>query len=88
MVRTTVAFEGFAELVLEKAVSLGLARSRTEALRMGIFALNKEYNIVKDIESELLSARERLRKKAKFRSDLSKAEKDRLAIGLMKPRSE
>ncbi|MBS3058749.1 MAG: hypothetical protein J4478_05105 [Candidatus Diapherotrites archaeon] len=86
MVRTTVAFEGVSELILEKAVQLGLARSRTEALRMGIFALNKEYNLVKDIEQELLAARERLRKKARFRADLSRAEKDKLAKDLMKSR--
>ncbi|HLD58494.1 MAG TPA: hypothetical protein VI977_02525 [archaeon] len=53
--RTTLAFEGTAEIILEKAVELGLARSKTDALRMGIFALNREYNLVKDIELELVS---------------------------------
>ena len=53
--RTTLAFEGTAEVILEKAVELGLARSKTDALRMGIFALNREYNLVKDIEMELVS---------------------------------
>ena len=52
--RTTVALEGVSDLILEKAVELGLARSKTDALRMGIFALNKEYNLVKDIELELV----------------------------------
>lgn len=52
--RTTVAFQGMTELILEKAVELGLARSKTDALRMGIFSLNKEYNLVKDIELELV----------------------------------
>ena len=52
--RTTVAIEGVTELILMKAVDLGLARSKTDALRMGIFALNKEYNLVKDIELELV----------------------------------
>lgn len=52
--RTTVAFEGVTELILEKAVDLGLARSKTDALRLGIFSLNKEYNLVKDIEMELV----------------------------------
>lgn len=51
--RTTLAFKGVTELILEKAVELGLARSKTDALRMGIFALNKEYRLVKDIELEL-----------------------------------
>lgn len=53
--RTTLAFEGTAEVILEKAVELGLARSKTDALRMGIFALNREYNLVKDIELELVA---------------------------------
>ncbi|MDO8428232.1 MAG: hypothetical protein Q7S92_03395 [Candidatus Diapherotrites archaeon] len=52
--RTTLKFEGVTELILEKAVKLGLARSKTDALRMGIFALNKEYQLVKDIEKELV----------------------------------
>ena len=40
--RTTLEFEGAPEIILDKAVELGLARSKTEAIRMGIFALNKE----------------------------------------------
>ncbi len=52
--RTTVAFEGIPELILEKAVALGLARSKTDALRMGVFALNDEYKLVKDIEMEMV----------------------------------
>ncbi len=51
--RTTLEFEGFPELILERAVQLGLARSKTDALRMGIFSLNKEYCLVKDIEEEM-----------------------------------
>ncbi len=52
--RTTMAFSGVTELILEKAVELGLARSKTDALRMGVFALNKEYQLVRDIELELV----------------------------------
>ncbi len=53
--RTTVALEGTPEIILERAVELGLARSKTDALRMGIFSLNREYKLVKDIELELVS---------------------------------
>ncbi|MEK6953813.1 MAG: hypothetical protein AABX01_02315 [Candidatus Micrarchaeota archaeon] len=53
--RTTLSFEGLPELILEKAVELGLARSKTDALRMGIFALNKEYHLVKDIEEAMVA---------------------------------
>ncbi len=53
--RTTVAIKGTPELILEKAVDIGLARSKTDALRMGIFALNREYKLVKDVELELVA---------------------------------
>ncbi len=55
LMRTTLSFVGAPELILQKAVDLGIARSKTEALRMGIFALNKEYSIVKDLEAELVA---------------------------------
>ena len=53
--RTMLAFEGATELVLERAVELGVARSKTDALRMGVFALNREFHLVKDIEEELVA---------------------------------
>ena len=53
--RTTLEFKGFPEAILEKAVKLGLARSKTEAIRMGILSLNKEYSLVKDLELELVA---------------------------------
>ncbi|MBU1196877.1 hypothetical protein KJ765_00035 [Candidatus Micrarchaeota archaeon] len=55
--RTTLEFEGFPELILQKAVALGIARSKTDALRMGIFALNKEYHLVMEPERELVEAK-------------------------------
>ena len=55
MMRTTVALEGAMDLILEKAVELGLARSKTDAIRMGVFALNKEYHLVKDFELEMVA---------------------------------
>ena len=57
--RTTLAFDGVTEIILGKAVEVGLARSRTEALRMGIFALNREYSLVKDIGAELAARKMR-----------------------------
>ncbi|MBI5224278.1 hypothetical protein HY989_00230 [Candidatus Micrarchaeota archaeon] len=53
--RTTLEFRGLPEIILEKAVDLGLARSKTDALRMGIFSLNKEYSLIKDVEMEMAS---------------------------------
>lgn len=51
--RTTLEFTGVTERILEKAVQLGLARSKTDALRMGVFALNSQYQLVKDIQTEM-----------------------------------
>lgn len=64
--RTTVALEGAAELILQKAVDLGLARSKTDALRMGVFSLNKEYQLVKDLELEMVK-RKILKEKAEMK---------------------
>ncbi|MBI5036061.1 hypothetical protein HZC09_01835 [Candidatus Micrarchaeota archaeon] len=52
--RTTLAFEGVPVLILDKAVEIGLAKSKTDALRMGIFALNREYHLVDDVELEMV----------------------------------
>ena len=52
--RTTLQFEGLPELILQKAVDYGIARSKTDALRMGIFSLNNEFNLVKDVEEEMV----------------------------------
>ena len=53
--RTTLDIAGAPELILAKAVELGLATSKSEAVKMGIFSLNKEYNLVKDFEVELVA---------------------------------
>lgn len=55
MMRTTLELQGATDLILEKAVELGLARSKTDAIRMGILALNKEYGLVKNLEMELVA---------------------------------
>lgn len=55
--RTTIELKGVPDLILDKAVRTGLARSKTDALRMGIFSLNEKYGLVKDVEQELLVRR-------------------------------
>jgi len=73
--RTTLEFEGFPEIILQKAVDLGIARSKTDALRMGIFSLNKEYGLVENSEAELVSRKlaqeekEMKKNKAKYLSE-------------------
>jgi hypothetical protein len=53
--RTTIAFGGATETILEKAVELGLAKSKTDALRLGALCLNREYKLVKDFELEMVA---------------------------------
>ena len=73
--RTTLEFEGLPEMILQKAVELGIARSKTDALRMGIFSLNKEFRLVENPEAELVSRklaeeeREMKKNKVKYLSE-------------------
>ena len=53
--RTTIAVEGAAEMIIEKAIDLGLAKSKNEVLRISLFSLNKEYNLIKDLEMEMVA---------------------------------
>ena len=52
--KTNTNFHGASELILEKAVSMGLAKSRDDALKMGAYALNREFKLVKDLEMALV----------------------------------
>ena len=53
--RMSVSTDGFMDIVLNKAVKLGIAKTKNEALRMGVLSFNKEFNIVKDIELEMVA---------------------------------
>ena len=55
--RTTIEIEGAIELILNKAVKLGIAKSKTDALRMGALSLNEEYKLIKDFEMEMVAAK-------------------------------
>lgn len=48
--RTTVEIKGFPELVLQKAVEVGIARSKTDALKVSILTLNDKYQLVDTIK--------------------------------------
>lgn len=50
----TVKFTGTLEDILERAVKEGLAQTKTEALRLGIFELNNRYNLLERAEEEKL----------------------------------
>ncbi len=56
--KTTIEMTGFLERVLEKAVDAGIARSKTDALRIGVLELNHHYHLVPDAsEAELVTAK-------------------------------
>ena len=50
--KTTIEIVGMLEMVLERAVEVGIARSKTDALRIGVLELNHHYHLVEDTEVE------------------------------------
>jgi hypothetical protein len=75
--RTTIEIRGFPELVLEKAVSTGIARSKTDALKISILIMNDKFQLVDNIkeinDSKLISAFKRKEKdmKAKGKKNIT-----------------
>jgi len=50
--RTTVEMTGFPELVVQKAINMGLAKTKNEAIRLGMLSLNKEFSLIKENNTE------------------------------------
>ena len=48
--RTTIEIKGFPELILQKAVDVGLARSKTDALKISVIIMNDKYKLVDNIK--------------------------------------
>lgn len=67
--RTTIEIKGLPELILEKAVSTGIARSKTDALKIGILIMNDKYQLVDNIKEindpKLIAAFKRKEKEMK-----------------------
>ncbi|MEK6924107.1 MAG: hypothetical protein AABW54_02630 [Candidatus Micrarchaeota archaeon] len=53
--KTTIEIAGYPEMVLEKAVEFGIARSKTDAIRLGVLALNQQYHLLENVEDELVA---------------------------------
>ncbi len=51
--KTTIEIEGYPEFVLERAVALGIARSKTDAIRLGVLALDQQYHLVEHADDML-----------------------------------
>ena len=47
--RTTIEIKGFPELVLQKAVDAGIARSKTDAIKQSILLMNDKFKLVDNI---------------------------------------
>lgn len=43
-----VRFEGITDQIIEDAIRKGLAKTRTEVLRMGLFELKNKYHLLED----------------------------------------
>lgn len=52
--KTTIEIEGYPEVVLERAVQFGIARSKTDAIRLGVLALDQQYHLMENSEAELV----------------------------------
>lgn len=52
--KTTIEIAGYPEIVLERAVELGIARSKTDAIRLGVLALNQVYHLLDNAEDEMV----------------------------------
>ena len=62
---------GYPEIVLERAVEVGIARSKTDAVRLGVLALNQQYHLLEgSAEDELV-----IRKMRKMEEENRKAGK-------------
>jgi hypothetical protein len=55
--KTTIELTGFPDLVLQRAVDLGIARSKTEALRISVLSMNEQYGLVQSAQDEMAVAR-------------------------------
>lgn len=52
--RTTIEMEGIPEIIIKRAIDCGIAKTKNEAVRLGMLALNKEYNLLDDFSEEEL----------------------------------
>ncbi|MCC7552259.1 hypothetical protein KO317_01170 [Candidatus Micrarchaeota archaeon] len=55
----TVNFEGYIEDIIENAIQKGLAKTKTEALRLGVLELNDRYGLLKN-DTELSMLKKKL----------------------------
>lgn len=49
---TVTKFEGIMDLILAEAVRQGLAKTKSEALRLGIIELNSKYDLLESAREE------------------------------------
>lgn len=75
--KTTIELTGMLERILEKAVEAGLARSKTDALRIGVIELNHSYHLIEDEEAEAVIRKiERVKEENRKRGGRPETESD------------
>ena len=62
----TVKFRGVIEDILENAVERGIAKTKTEALRLGVLELANKYNLLETGDNKAVLKMKKLDKKGNF----------------------
>ena len=62
----TVKFKGVIEDILENAVEEGIAKTKTEALRLGVLELANKYNLLESDKGMAVLKMKKLDKKGSF----------------------
>jgi len=61
----TIKFEGYIDEILDHAVKRGLAKTKVEALRLGVLELDHKYRLLEHEDELAVRKMERLEKEAK-----------------------
>jgi len=75
----TVKFEGVIDAILEHAVKKGLAKTKVEALRMGVLELERRYHLLE--QEDELAVKKMQKIDAEIRSGKRKVMSEREAFG-------
>jgi len=73
-----VKLDGAVAIILEKLVSLGYFKTKSEAIRSGILGLGKEYRVInspEDIEAELV-----IRKAQRIESEIKQGKRKTISL--------
>ncbi len=78
---TTIQITGTLEQILEEAVEGGLAKTKTEALRMGVLELNNRYHLLERSQEDELAVKKMQRLDKDIREKKRKLLDEDTALG-------